>query len=329
VGKPRRRRLRRTMLARCCAGLCGGVGGGGSEEWRGRAVAKPVLRLGGEDDAEAQLSAQQLIARFGLSHAPPGADLPTALVSNGFTNNASRLLVLLPSRGSALGAWDDDLASCGGGRGAAAPLLLWAEANDYAVALFSARALEDSPAEAWDGVLRGSPAKHVVALLARRGAAAALRAALLPVHPLLYRRVRVVCAHSWVENGGGIGAAAAPVAPAVSRREEEELDAHIRGATVRLPPEWADLAPHAMCLRLFELLLQREDSFQSRELSKYTGLSGLKETDLPGFRRVGLAQRLANLGRDRDNDELAHLCRAGEQRYGRRDDEDEEEPGID
>jgi len=265
-------------------------------------------------------SAEYLIERFGMQLAPPDDDPPKALVTPDFRKNAQRLLLLVPSAGAPFGAWDTDLPEH---RGAAVPIIQWALANQYAIALFSAAALEASPAHAWDRILFGSPAHHVVTLVASRGALDIVHTAMAPIHELLYSRARIFCM-PW---DLGLPSSASPSVATKLPEKPKELRNHLRQAQVQWPDEWALLHPHLMRQRLFEMLKDTEDEWQSREASKYSGLQQLKENDIPGLKRLGIDQRVQRIHRDRDKDELAQLINKHAAPGAL--DEDEEEPGVD
>jgi len=278
-------------------------------------VAKPVVRLDEAEDAGPP-SFQKLLARFGMQEGPPGAEPPVpAVVSANFPRNVKRLLVMIPSSGAPPGAWN--------GHDSAAQMLSWAEANGYATALFSAQALEASPSEIWDRVLRGSPAGCVTVVVAD-GMLPVLQAALLPMHPLLLSRFRAVCVPS--ENGGGSARDFAQRLLAQGPAMPDEIHSHLRAVLVRIPSP-VDREPWAWHEHLFELLQEREDRFQKTEAKKYAGFQGLQENDMPGLRRMPVEKRIERLDRDRGNDELARLLRKHEKQAG--DGDDEEEPGVD
>jgi len=315
-------------MGACIAGICGSSDGPVKPTGPLKTgVTKPVARLDEPEMLDA--SVDYLIERFGMQLAPPGADPPLALVSSNYRKNVQRLLVLVPTAGSKFGSWDTDLPD---GRGASKPLLEWAEANDYAVALISAAALKAAPAEAWDRIISGSPSRHVIVLAATRGALEMVHAALEPVHEVLYTRIHHVVMPfegilppSALEEAGL--ASTLPVKP-------KALRAHLRVAQMHWPEEWADLEPYPMRQRLFEMLKEKEDAWQDQEGSKYMGLRSLKENDIPGLKRLGVQERVERLRRDRDTDELSRLIGKHQQDKGftaaeTTANEDEEEPGVD
>jgi hypothetical protein len=271
-------------------------------------------------DDVCEATAEYLIERFGLIFAPPDANPPIALVTPDFRKNAARLLMLVPSAGAPFGAWDTDLPE---NRGASVPIIQWALANQYAVALFSAAALEASPADAWDRIIRGSPAHHVVTLVASRGALDQIHSAMAPIHEILYARARVFCMPWDI----GLPSSASPSAPTKLPEKPKELRNHLRQSQMQWPDEWALLHPHLMRQRLFEMLKEKEDAWSSREANKYSGLQQLKENDIPGLKRLGVDQRVQRLHRDRDKDELAQLINKHATPSAMND--DEEEPGVD
>jgi len=278
-------------------------------------VVKPVVRL----DEQEEPTLEELAVHFKLLEAPPGVKPPQGLVTPDFQQNSARLLVLLPSAGTPLGAWD--------GQGTAAPLLRWAEANGYAVALFSSAALQAAPADVWDRILRGSPARFVGVAVAG-DMLPTLLTALSSMHPLLYSRFRAVCVAGG-EGPGGAAPADASQLLATGPQLPEDLRVHLRGAMLRLPPAPAAPDRGSAPQQLFELLLEREDRWQRIEANKYAGFQGLKENDMPGLRRMGVEQRIERLDRDRGNDELARLLRKHEKQAARGDAESEDEPGVD
>lgn len=262
-------------------------------------VVQPARRLDepeddGLDAAAAYLS---LSTEFGMTSAPPGHDLPGALVSPDFKRNPARLLVMMPGKGSEFGAWDPTA----GPRGAPVPLLQWAQSNSYAAVLFSAKQLAERPAM-MDEVLQGNFSKRVTVLVAR-GELPTLLALLAPLNAILYARMGTIC----IQADDGISADAAVDAITGAAGLPVDLGAHLRTSLVQLPTEWAELDAHLMRQSLFMLLADRENRWQEGEAAKFAGLSGLKENDLPGFKRMPISTRVQRLDRDRGNDELAHL----------------------
>lgn len=310
----------RGAMLRCLAGVCCGGQGGGATASAGAAppdlaeLSKPILRLG-EDyvpaaGAEAR-ALEEVGARLGMSPAPPGAASPIALVSADFKKNSSRLLVLIPSAGAQSGAWDVSLS---GGVGALAPLLRWADANRFAVAAFTGQALSKSPGEAWEAVLKGSPARCASVLVAG-GMLPTVEAAMAGLHPLLFSRFRNVCV---APGSSGPSQAVGP--------ELQELRAHLANARLLLPAEWAEQDAFAAHQQLFEALLRREDFWSRNEIKKYAGFRNMKENDVPGLKRMPVDKRVERIGRDRGDDELARLLRKHEAAAAG---QEEDEPGVD
>lgn len=280
-----------------------------------RAVVKPPP-LGESCDDGPQVESYEVLATvLGLTAAPPGARPAVAYVSRDFQHNPARLLVLVPLAGAPANSWDPSLP---GSRGSAVPLLRWAQANNYAMAMFAGQDLKGSPALAWDRVLRGSPARYVAVAVAE-GMLSVVHEALSQLHPLLLSRFRTLC----VRSGDVVAASRC--------REEQawspELREHLLGATVCLPAAFEELGAQVARQRLFELLLEREERWQRTEMRKYQGFQGLKENDMPGLRRMSVEQRIERLDRDRGNDELARLLRKHEHEAGGVD--SDEEPGVD
>lgn len=308
-------------MLRCCAGICGGNAPAGTAGVNVKSVTKPALRL--DEPEVVEPTVDFLTERFGMKLAPPGSDTPVALVSPNFRENIHRLLVLLPTAGAPFGEWDVDLPDS---RGASVPLLRWAEANDYAVAIFSSAALQANPAEALDRILSGSPTRLVAILVAARGALELLHAALEPVHELLFGRIRLV-AMPWE---GAVPDSVSPGLASTLPSQPQSLRSHLRHVQMQWPDEWALLMPGLMRQRLFEMLREREETWQAQEANKYMGLRNLKENDIPGLRRLGVDQRVARLNRDRDTDELSRLIDKHSSATGNgAAAEDEEEPGVD
>lgn len=304
-------------MLRCCAGICGGGGPAPAPPARsGGGVAKPALRLDEPDVLDT--SAELLISRFGMQVAPPGADPPLALVTPNYRMGVQRVLVLVPSAGAPFGAWDTDLPE---GRGASVPILQWAEANRYEVALFSSDALAAAPAECWDKVVGGSPSRHVVVLVAARGALELLHAAMAPVHELMFSRIRLI---SMPWEGAVPGSSLASSLPS----KPKPLRAHLRQAQRQWPSEWAALEARVLRQRLFEMLHEREVAWQAEEAAKYGSIGNLKENDVPGLKRINVDTRVARIDRDRNADELSRLIDKHATAGGAIDD-DEDEPGVD
>lgn len=280
---------------------------------------KPALRLDEPDILDA--SQELLMEKFKMQIAPPNADPPVALVSPNFRQNVQRLLVLVPSRGAPFGSWDTDLPN---GRGATVPILQWAEANNYAVAIFSSAALEAAPAEAWDRIVSGTPARHVVILAAARGSLDLLHAALEPVHELLFARFHMV-AMPWE----GVTPASASPSLASSLPKPKALRLHLRAVQMHWPLEWLELEPRLMRQRIFEMFKEKEDVWQAQEANKMMNIRSLKENDIPGLRRVPVDERVARINRDRNTDELSRLCQTNSRQGKGKEEDDEEEPGVD
>lgn len=306
-------------MLQCCAGICGPQkreksNGDAHHPSKGssaeREVQHPVLRL---DEPEVlHVSVEDLIGSYQMQAAPPGADPPVALVSPDFRQNAQRLLVLLPAAGAPLGAWDPELEN---GLGAAFPMLQWAEANGFAVALFSSAAIAAAPSEAWDRILIGSPAKYVAVAAAGKEGLLTLHAALEPLHALLYGRIRCVITGA-VAMGGEL-----PAKP-------PELRGHLRSVQVQWPEGGCqEMEPRLVRKRLVEIALKREDAVMKQESTKYAGLQNLKENDIPGIRRLNWQQRVERLDRDRNTDELSQLI--DKHTKASKGYDEEEEPGVD
>lgn len=270
-------------------------------------VVKPVFRLD-EPEALERMDLEELISCLDMQLAPPGATSPAAIVSANFQKNSNRLLVLLPAKGTPRGAWEPRLGGCG----SVGPLLRWAEANGFATALLFADVFEAAPAEVFDRVLKGSPARFATVAVAN-GMLPMLQIALSSMHEVLFSRFRMLCATP------GPGSMELLVDLPV------ELRRHINSAMLRLPPElWvAGTDPRTAYMQLFEVLLEREERIDRKEMTKYKSFQNLKENDMPGLRRLNVDERVARMDRDRGNDELARLCKNNEA------DEDEEEPGVD
>lgn len=274
-------------------------------------VVKPVFRLDEVDVPPESVTVEGLIERFGMMVAPPGANPPTAICSSDFRKNGSRCLVLVPSADAPWpGVWDGQFT---GARAAVAPIVAWGLANGYAIAVFSPQALLRDSSKAWDSILCGSPAR-VLSVVVAGGALPTLTGALMPLHSLLYSRLRTICV-AWGE-----------VTPPIA--DNDALKLHLKGALAQLPAAWGEADAFVMHQCLFQLLADREDSWQKREVRKYVGFKGMTENDLPGVKRLTLDKRVERLDRDRKDDELARLLKAneGEARGG---DDDEDEPGVD
>lgn len=309
-------------LSLCCAGICGGgkpvhkckqcaphrAKGAPTE----CGVYHPVLRLDEPDVLD--VSFEDLVGTYQMQAAPPGVNPPVAVVSPDFRKNSTRMMALLPAAGAPPGAWDPALES---GLGATLPIIQWAEANGYAVALFSASALATAPSEAFDSILMGSPAKYVVVAAAGNEGLQTLHSALAPLHPLLYSRIRTIF------TGAAAMAGELPAKP-------PELRLHLRNAQVQWPEEgFKETEPRLVRQRLIQMGLTREDAWQKQEASKYSGLQGLKENDVPGLRRLDWTKRVERLDRDRNKDELSQLINKHQKSNNRYADDDQEEPGVD
>lgn len=309
-------------MLRCCAGICGGGSGrdaAGSVDEQGSSTHKVMQPIIPPDEDYASDSFPSNIT---LDAAPPGTtgEQAVAWVTPDFQRNTSRLLVLVPSPGAPPGAWDTRLDSC---RGSSQPLLRWALANRFAAALFRAKDLEENPAQAWDLILKGSPARLVFVVVAS-GSLPTVKAALAPVHALLFSRFRTVCVR-WSEDGADdISASALLSLPT-------DLRIHLRTALVQMPPAWADMEAFAMHQILFQLLIDREERFSAGEARKYWGFQGMKENDIPGLRRMSMETRIKRLDRDRNNDELAQILRTNEEHALATDNTSysDDEPGVD
>lgn len=316
-------------MLRCLAGICPGSGAGPpvpQEEMRLAHLCKPTLRVG-EAYAPAlgaeAAALEECCARLGMTGAPPGADPPLALVSRDFKTNSSRLLVVVPSAGAPRGVWDAALAA-GSGPGTSAPVLRWAEANGFALALFCGEGPQGLSPQAWDGVLKGSPAGCASVLVAGE-MLPAVEAAMDQLHPILFSRFRSVCVAPPPPGGKEPqGASSGGVAAEVSA----DLRQHLAKALLRLPPEWARQDAFSAHQQLFEALLRREDFWSQNEAKKYAGLRDMKENDVPGLRRVPVDKRVERITRDRGNDELSQLIRKHERNTAGCG-EEEDEPGVD
>jgi len=307
-------------MLRCCAGICGRdaaerrspapVAAPQTTQEQPRLV-KPVVRVD-ELRESGEASFERLMDRCGMLPAPPGASNPGAVVSPDFPKNCNRLLVVVPSSDAPPGAWN--------GQDTALPLLLWAQANDFAVVLFSSQTLKADPAGFWDRIMLGSPARFA-AVVVGHGMLNTVVAALCPLHPLLFRRFRAIFAAD--RDGPGTGNLDLEGGPSLS----QQLQAHLSAAMLPLPCESLLAEPMAH-QPLFELVLQREERWCRGEATKYFGLADMKEGDKPGLKRMPVEQRINFLGRDRNNDELARLlCKHEQAQTGTG--EDEEEPGVD
>ncbi|CAE7831472.1 unnamed protein product [Symbiodinium sp. CCMP2592] len=109
-------------------------------------VLKPILRLDTPTVPEKVQTTPELVA-YGLQLAPPGSEVPVAVVSSDFNKNSARLLIVIPGPGAA-SCWDAELEKLG----YVEPLLRWAEANGYASAFFSHQ-VQEALADRW---LKGS-----------------------------------------------------------------------------------------------------------------------------------------------------------------------------
>eukprot|EP00933_Yihiella_yeosuensis_P011850 TRINITY_DN11964_c0_g1_i2.p1 TRINITY_DN11964_c0_g1~~TRINITY_DN11964_c0_g1_i2.p1 ORF type:complete len:308 (-),score=64.51 TRINITY_DN11964_c0_g1_i2:449-1372(-) len=307
-------------MLRCLAGICGNTGDDATEVTsetpldQRQPVIKPVIRLDGSSNGIKAQSLQGFATATGYHLAPPGATEPIAVVSPNFQQNSSRLLLIVPAAGEPANMFDSSL----GERGALAPMLSWAEANNYAIAIFSGEALKAAPADTWDRVLKGSPARYAAVTVAA-GMFQSVAAALRSVHPLLFSRFRTVCVR---------GSDTAQISNLKDHKLPEELTHHLQTALAELPSVWEKLDTQLYCQRLFEFLQEREDRWQVFEGQKYAGFQTLEENDMPGLKRLGVDQRVQRMDRDRDNDELARLLKKHE-KVGGLAVEEEEEPGLD
>mmetsp|Transcript_84326 Transcript_84326/g.149049 ORF Transcript_84326/g.149049 Transcript_84326/m.149049 type:complete len:300 (-) Transcript_84326:21-920(-) len=299
-------------MLRCLSQICGSTGDAAEQpnekQLQRQPVVKPLFRLDEIEESTAVQTLQSIASSQGLDLAPPGAEQPVAAVSKDFQRNASRVLILVPA-GDASG-WAIEM----GGKAAAIPLLRWAEANNYAVAIFSPQALKSQPSQTWERVVKGSPSRCASVVVAA-SMLCHFQAALEPVHPLLFGRFRTVCIHA-ADSIQDV-----KVLPA-------DLRQHMEVATVVMPPAWDQLDIQVSCQSLFELLRDREEAWSKLEVAKYSGFQGLKENDMPGLKRMAVDQRVKRLDRDRNDDELARLLKKHEQARHQQNDE-EEEPGID
>ncbi|CAK0896434.1 unnamed protein product [Prorocentrum cordatum] len=316
-------------MLRCLAGICPGAVATPSAPPQVdlARLCRPTLRAGEAyapaPGAEAA-ALEECGARLGMAGAPPGADPPLALVSRDFARNSARLLVVVPSAGAPRGVWDAALAEGGVGAATSPPLLRWAEANGFAVALFCGEGPHGLSPKVWDGVLKGSPAGCASVLVAG-GMLPALEAAMDQLHPLLFSRFRSVCVAPSLPGGGEPSAAPGDGGAAVE--VSAELRQHLGKALLRLPPEWARQDAFSAHQQLFEALLRREDFWSQNEAKKYAGFRDLKENDVPGLRRIGIDKRVERITRDRGNDELSQLMRKHERNDAGVGEEDE--PGVD
>jgi hypothetical protein len=275
-------------------------------------VVKPVVRVDELREPE-QASFERLIDRCGMQPAPPGVSDPGAIASPDFPTNCTRLLVVVPSGDAPPGSWN--------GQDTALPLLLWAQANNFAVVLFSSQRLKADPAGFWDRIMVGSPARFVVVVVGHNMLNTVVTA-LCPLHPLLFRRFRAIFAAD--RDGPVAGNLGLEECPTVS----EQLRAHLGASLLPLPCESLMAEPLAH-QRLFELAIQREERWCRGEATKYSGFANMKEGDKPGLKRMQVDERIQHLGRDRGNDELSRLLRKHEQAAVSTGEEDEEEPGVD
>lgn len=318
-------------MLRCLAGICGDVADDANAtiapppEPGQRVLVKPIVRLDEAEEGAEAATFQDLAALLGLVAGPPGAPETIAWVSKDYEKNAQRLLILFPSSSSIPGAgkiqWDASL-PCG--LGAVPPLLRWAKANLYALALFSPQKLQAAPFKAWDAIVRGSPARYVSVLVAA-GALPVLTTALGEVHPLLLSRFRNIV----VSRHDSASSTAAMLSSSPLSSEHRD---HFGAATVVLPAAWEQMSCSAGHEHLFQLLIMREERWQKTEMKKYTGFQNLKENDVPGIRRIGVEARINRLDRNRHDDELARLLQKHEKEAAKTHDGDsdgEDEPGID
>lgn len=305
-------------MLRCCAGICGGhvdpkpsiaEARMAQEQLR---VVKPVVRVDELREPE-QASFEQLVDRCGMQLAPPGVSDPGAIVSPDFQKNSSRLLVIVPSEDAPPGCWN--------GQDTALPLLLWAQANNFTVALFSSQRLKADPAGFWDRIMLGSPARFAVVVVGHNMLNTVVTA-LCPLHPLLFRRFRAIFAAD--RDGPGADNLGFEGCPTVS----QQLRSHLGAALLPLPSESLMAEPMAH-QRLFELAMQREERWCRGEEKKLSGFQNMKTGDKPGLKRMQVDERIQHLGRDRGNDELSQLLRKHEQAAVNTGEEDEEEPGVD
>lgn len=312
----------------CLAGICGGQGASSAATASSSPppdlaeLTKPALRV---DEAyaptsgpEAKSALEELSSRLGFSGAPPGADSPIALVSSDFTKNSSRLLIVLPSAGAPPEAWDAGLTVHG--HGTMVPLLRWAQANRFAVALFDSQVLSQAPTDAWDRVLKGSPAR-CASILVAGGMLPELEVAMSGLHPILLARFRNVCLAPLLN-----GAAVMPSQPRAKTNISEELEVHLSVVKLQLPAEWVEQDAFSAHQQLFEALLRREDFWSRNEIKKYAGFRNLKENDVPGLRRMPVDKRIERISRDRGNDELARLLNKHERAAAG---DEDDEPGVD
>lgn len=315
-------------MLRCLAGICGGDGSRGEKPAAADAgggetkvVEKPLLQVGAEyapKVSSLESMVKECPEEGEISAAPPGIDPPYALVGGNFRKNSSRLLVVLPCPGSPWGTWDGCL---GEGRGDSVPLVRWALANGYAVAVMNGKALQEDPTRTWDEIMRGSPARFV-AIVSAGDAIPYLRQALMPQHPMLYGRLRAIFV-----SPAQVEAPAVDLTAAGAADVQQQLD----NATVQLPEEWLRHSASMLHQCMFQLFEQRFARWGDAEMKKYLGFQGMKENDMPGLKRMPLDVRIKRMDRDRADDELARLLKKNEENAFNicRDNVDEDEPGVD
>lgn len=277
-------------MLRCLAGICGSSQES-AELPRQSAVKKPILRLDETRHRAEAKSISELAKLNSYVLAPPGSEHPVAIVTQNFQQVVSRLLIVVPSAGFPASCWD---ASIGRNLQSIDPILGWAEANGYAVVVFSGEDFQSKPVEAWESILRGSPARSAAVIVAS-GMLETVIAALTPVHPLLYSRFRTICIRG------------ADLEKALPSNIPDELQRHLESSQAEIPKHWEDLETQAFCQCLFQFLQEREERWSNVEALKYAGFQDLKENDMPGIKRLGVDDRIKKLQRDRNNDELARL----------------------
>lgn len=237
-----------------------------------------------------------------LQAAPPGQNEPDAWVSLDYPRNSKKLLVLVPSPDDPPGHWaksHESSVETGVGLPTAPRLLRWAERNGYAACLFSAKAMQRDPHGAWTRVFIRNPSRSVYIMTAPGGIDLLVNC-VKEEHPLSYSRVRSLASAQADEVEKAILTADTDMKTLLKRcaapdfREEGQ------------PAE-------AFCKGCFAHFQDIDAKWQENEANKLGALAGLKENDVPGLRRVPVDQRVNRINRDRANDELSRLCRAGEQ----------------
>lgn len=239
-----------------------------------------------------------------LQAAPPGQEEPDAWVTLDYPRNPKKLLVLVPSPDDPPGHWGkshEGSVETGLGLPTAPRLLRWAERNGYAACLFSAKALQRDPHGAWTRVFTRNPSRSVYVLVAP-GATDAFVQCVKEEHPLSYSRVRALACTKPQEAELAMSTAGKDVQSLLKRCVAKDLIKE-------------DQAAEVLCKECFDRFKDIESKWQDGEAVKLGALAGLKENDVPGLRRVPVDQRVSRINRDRANDELSRLCRAGQQQF--------------